>query len=102
MSIGSRRRFLQGTIATAAALALPRPVAMAASTSGEKTPDNVAEGFLTDVNVYISHWPIRRMPADEPGTLTTRLQRSGVKSAWTGSLDGLLHKDVGAVNVRLR
>ncbi|MCC9607304.1 amidohydrolase [Blastopirellula sp. JC732] len=54
-----------------------------------------------DVNVYVSRWPFRRLRYDTPGELTSLLRRHGITQAWTGSFDGVFHKDIGAVNRRL-
>jgi hypothetical protein len=54
-----------------------------------------------DVNVSFGRWPLRRLPCDEAGPLVAKLRSQGVTQAWVGSLDGLLHKDLGAVNARL-
>ena len=56
---------------------------------------------MIDVNVYVSRWPCRRLPDDETPRLVRRLRDRGITSAWTGSFDGLLHRDVAAVNSRL-
>lgn len=56
---------------------------------------------MIDVNVYVSRWPFRRLPDDETPRLVERLRRAGVTSAWAGSFDALLHRDVAAVNTRL-
>jgi len=56
---------------------------------------------LIDVNVYISRWPVRRLRGDDTLALVAMLRRQGVVQGWAGSFDGLLHKDIGAVNTRL-
>ncbi len=56
---------------------------------------------LIDVNVHLSRWPTRRLAGDETPELVARLRSSGVSRAWVGSFDGLLHRDIAAVNARL-
>ena len=56
---------------------------------------------MVDTHVYLSRWPFRRLRGDEPAELVAMLRKGGVTEAWAGSFDGLLHKDVSAVNARL-
>lgn len=57
--------------------------------------------MIVDVNVNLSRWPFRRTPCDEPARLAASLRRHGVAQAWTGTLDGLFHRDVAGANLRL-
>ncbi len=56
---------------------------------------------IVDVNVNLSRWPTRRIREDETSKLVAKLIAHGVVEAWAGSFDGLLHKDIAAVNARL-
>jgi predicted TIM-barrel fold metal-dependent hydrolase len=56
---------------------------------------------MIDVNVWLSRWPFRRLPDDEPADLVRRLRSLGVTEAWAGSLDAVLHRDLAAANSRL-
>jgi predicted TIM-barrel fold metal-dependent hydrolase len=56
---------------------------------------------IVDVNVSFSRWPTRRIVEDEPQILVSKLKANGIVEAWVGSFDGLLHRDLSAVNARL-
>ncbi len=57
--------------------------------------------MMIDVNANLSRWPLRRTPCDEMPRLIATYQKHGVGQAWVGSLDGVLHRDIGGVNRRL-
>ena len=56
---------------------------------------------VVDTNVSLFQWPFRRLPLDDVDVLVTRLQSLGIAQAWAGSFEGVLHRDVAAVNLRL-
>lgn len=56
---------------------------------------------MIDTNVNLSRWPFRRVRGDDTPGLVAHLKQKGVKQAWAGSFDGLLHEDIAAVNERL-
>ncbi len=93
----SRRRFLTASLAATGATTLVRTRVRA----GEQPALKVIDDQIIDTNAYISHWPFRRLPADEPAALCEKLRARNVVQAWAGSFDGLFHKDLAAVNARL-
>lgn len=57
---------------------------------------------MIDVNASLGQWPFRRVSGDESAaSLVARLRRVGITSAWVSSYEGLLHRDIAAVNERL-
>ena len=57
--------------------------------------------MIIDTNVHIGVWPFRRPPWFETADIVKKLRSVGITEAWTGSFDGMLHKDIAGVNVRL-
>jgi predicted TIM-barrel fold metal-dependent hydrolase len=92
-----RRDFLQGSLLAAAGAG----ICTQTPPSGADANQPKASSAIVDTNVYISRWPFRRIPADDTAQLVELLRRHGVVQAWTGSFDGVFHKDVAAANARL-
>ncbi|MEW6157268.1 MAG: amidohydrolase family protein [Verrucomicrobiota bacterium] len=92
-----RREFLRSAGCITSALAMTMPMASARSEAASPSRRN---GCI-DVNVHLFRWPLRRLPLDETDRLAAHLRKHGITEAWAGSLEVLLHKDLGSANARL-
>ena len=91
----NRRDVLNLAVSAGAAAALTPGVTRAA-------PDEERETIrIVDTNVSLFHWPFRRLPLDETEALVNKFRSLGVSQAWTGSFEGILHRDISGVNSRL-
>ena len=57
--------------------------------------------MFVDTNVSLGAWAVRPTWVDSPARLVAKLQAHGVTSAWTGTLEAVLHTDVAGANARL-
>jgi predicted TIM-barrel fold metal-dependent hydrolase len=94
-----RREFLRTAAIAGAALVTAIPAADALGV--ERKNYSGKRAGIVDTNVSISRWPFRRLPLDETPLLVAKLLQQGVSHAWTGSFDGLFHKNLAAVNAQL-
>ena len=91
----NRREILNlGASAAAVSVLGSRPA------NGEARDDSSPVRVI-DTNVNLFHWPFRRLPLDEPEALVRKLRSLGIQSAWCGSFEAILHRDLSEVNRRL-
>lgn len=94
-----RRRFLKGSMLAAAAAGTPASITAAeASYAPASQP---TDGDIIDVNVDLCCWPYRSLKYGETDALVRKLRSHGVRQAWAGSYDAMLHKNLDAVNRQL-
>ncbi len=88
-----RRALLETALAAGAASVIaPRPGGIADEAPGLR---------IVDTNISLFDWPFRRLPLDDTDALLEKMRSLGIARAWAGSFEGLLHRDLAAVNRRL-
>jgi predicted TIM-barrel fold metal-dependent hydrolase len=103
MSALDRRQFLKGSLLTAASIgvATQMPSGAEASVLTPRPKPLQTADDIVDTNINLSRWPFRRLRGDTSAEFVDILRANGVSEAWAGSYDGLLHKNISAVNARL-
>lgn len=101
---GNRRDFLHLAAAAGAGSIVSRPAGGQDSLAGQQAPSRNATGSglqIVDTNVSLFPWPFRRLPYDGTEALVEKLRSLGIRQAWAGSFEAVLHRDLASVNRRL-
>jgi predicted TIM-barrel fold metal-dependent hydrolase len=93
----TRRRFLNGAMLPAVLGTLPARAVQ----SGEPPGGAALPPEIIDTNVHLFDWPFRRLRYAGAKALVAKLRRHRITQAWAGSYEGLLHRNLDAVNARL-
>ena len=86
----NRRELLQGSAATI----------LTAGVIGISAKE-ASQFDIIDTNLSLFQWPFRRLPLDNTKLLIKKMRALGVTQSWAGSLEAILHRDIGSVNRRL-
>lgn len=92
-----RRDFLKASLASASVLG---STTLTPARSEPAAASGPATGGI-DTNVSLGQWPFRRLPLDRTDALLAKMAEHGIATAWAGSFEGLLHRDIAGVNQRL-
>jgi len=95
----NRREVLNLAVAAGASAAF-RPSSAAAAAAADKD-DPAADLRIVDTNASLFQWPFRRLPLDDVELLANKYRSLGIKQAWAGTFEGVLHRDVASANLRL-
>ena len=90
-----RREFLETMLTSAALATATRSGSAAVAFAGTRRL------AMTDTNVSLFQWPFRRLPLDRTAALLGKMDERGFATAWAGSFEGVLQRDIGGVNERL-
>lgn len=97
----TRREFLKSSAVAMAGLSLGFPAEAGTVPDVQGLVPKTMRRGITDTNIHLGRWPVRRLPLDVTEKLVKRLRALGVNQAWAGTYDGAFHKDVAAANERL-
>ncbi|NQV23880.1 MAG: amidohydrolase family protein [Rhodopirellula sp.] len=91
----NRREVLSFAVSAGAATALHGSATSAVEADGSPSLR------IVDTNVSLFQWPFRRLPLDNVDLLVKKYRSLGIKQAWAGTFEGVLHRDVASANQRL-
>lgn len=96
-----RRSFVKGLLAPAA-IPLTASVTRRLAQSAEQAQGNsTSVPEIVDTNVHLFEWPFRRLKYDRTDKLVAKLRKHRITSAWAGSFEAVLHKQLDQSNRRL-
>ena len=95
-----RRTFVKASLISAA---LPIGAASACREilAAEPLPTRSEIPEIVDTNVHLFEWPFRRLKYGRTDALVTKLRKHRITSAWAGSFEAVLEKQLDLVNRRL-
>jgi predicted TIM-barrel fold metal-dependent hydrolase len=93
----NRRTFVKASLISAA---LPIGVA-AASRESQAAESPPATPEIIDTNVHLFDWPFRRLKYGRTDDLIAKLRKHRITTAWAGSFEAVLQKQLDLVNRRL-
>lgn len=94
-----RRALLKQALGTGVLLPLTGPGATPVPCLAEASENVPWE--IVDTNASLFAWPFRRLPLDTAGKLVAKMRALGICSAWAGSFEGILQRDITGVNARV-
>ncbi|HVA47934.1 MAG TPA: amidohydrolase family protein [Pirellulales bacterium] len=95
-----RRRFVKASLISAA-LPIGAAAACRESRAAEPLPATAEIPEIIDTNVHLFEWPFRRLKYGRTDALIAKLRKHRITSAWAGSFEAVLEKQLDLVNRRL-
>ncbi|HQU47433.1 MAG TPA: amidohydrolase family protein [Pirellulales bacterium] len=95
-----RRRFVKASLISAA-LPIGAAVACREGRGAEPLPATPEIPDIVDTNVHLFEWPFRRLKYGRTDALIAKLRKHRITTAWAGSFEAVLQKQLDLVNRRL-
>jgi uncharacterized protein len=93
----NRRSFVKSSLIPAV---LPLAASLSGSSSQSAQPTPAAPEII-DTNIHLFDWPFRKLKYAGTESLVAKLRKHRITSAWAGSFEAVLHKQLDHVNRRL-
>jgi predicted TIM-barrel fold metal-dependent hydrolase len=97
----NRRQFLKSSVSAAALSTVSAGSLAHASEQAAVGAGSPPEGQFIDTNVDLFVWPFRTLKYEQTDALVSKLRQHGIRQAWAGSHEAMLHRNIDLVNRRL-